>query len=101
MSAAVPVRVGVQLAAGQRQRVGHLVGSAAEERPVDTAQQSAELAFVRRGDHEDATAFGGREGAVVEVIAIQGDERAPQLLGEPGIYFAIIIAFVFVIVVYI
>ena len=77
-----PFRVDLQLAAGQRQRdrLVRLVG--VEERSVDAIEQPGQLPLVRRLDDEDAAAAVERKAAVVEVVAIQRDQRAPQLLRE-------------------
>jgi hypothetical protein len=39
--------------------------------------------------------------SLVQTVGLMMQYMPPQLLGEPGIYFAIILAFVFVLVVYI
>jgi len=53
-----------------------------KQRSVDAIEQPGQLALVRRLDDEDAAAAVGRKAAVVEIIAIERDQRAAQLLGE-------------------
>src|SRR6478736_670313 len=71
-----PISVRVEFASVKRQCVG------GEQIRVEPSQQFGEPALVRRGQHQDSGALRRRELAIVEVIAIEGDERAPQLPRE-------------------
>ena len=72
-----PVRVRVQLASVKRQGVG------GKQMRVEAGQQLGEPALVGRGDDEHTRALRRRELAIVEVIAIERDQRAPQLPRQP------------------
>src|SRR6266542_6208222 len=58
----------------QRTRVG-----GPEKLAVHPRQQAPQPPFVRRAEHDHAGPFVGRKLPVVEIIAVQGHERAPKL----------------------
>src|SRR4051794_36422377 len=72
----LPVGVHVQLAACEWQRRALLV--AAEEHAIDARDEREELPFIRRLNHEHAAAFVRREAAVVQVVAVHGDQRPAE-----------------------
>ena len=61
----------------------HVLRIRMEQRAIDTLHELRELLVIGRLDDEDAAGLAGREPAVVEVITIHRDERAPQIVREP------------------
>ena len=78
---ASPVGVYVKLAAGQRH-----VRSALKQRGIDLRQQPRELFLVRRAQHDQAAGFLGRKPRVVQIIAIERQQRAAQLHCQPKMF---------------
>ena len=54
-------------------------GPATQDLPVQSFQELDEASLGRRHQHDDATAAFERELAIVEVVAIERDQRAPEL----------------------
>ncbi|MND04100.1 hypothetical protein D3C83_242260 [compost metagenome] len=50
---------------------------AGEQMGVEPCKQVGQPAFIRRGDDQHAGALRGREHAIVQVVAVEGDERSP------------------------
>lgn len=76
----------LQLAPGERQASrlgGGPIGP--KENSVDPIEQENELVFVRRIDDEHSAPLVWRKPSVVEVIAVQSDEGATELLRQPEV----------------
>jgi hypothetical protein len=79
--AGAPIRVRVQFAAVEGQRSG----GRGEQIRVQPREQIRESAFIGRGDHQNAGSLFWRKQPIVEVVAVQGHKRAPQLTGQPEV----------------
>src|SRR5262245_19361582 len=64
----------------ERARVGR-----PEQFAVHARQQFAQPALVGRRKHDHAGALLRREGAIVEIVAVERHERAPELSREPEV----------------
>jgi len=71
--------VHLELASCERQ-TRSISSSTIEQHPIDPVHQRLELAIVRRTDDEHAAAFGRRKTLVVEIVLVDGDQGAAQLL---------------------
>src|SRR5689334_5757203 len=76
-----PVGVRLQLASRERKSVDRFVVDG-EQRAIESLEQPAQLALVRSVHHENTAGLGRRKPAIVQVVAIQGDERTPELMGK-------------------
>src|SRR5918994_504359 len=76
----LPIRVRVQLASVKGQKVG------GEEVRVQPLQERRQPTLVGRADHQHAAALRRWKLLIVEIIAVEGYQRAAQLPGQPEVF---------------
>src|SRR5262245_53029282 len=77
------IDVPLHLAPLERQRARLLALDRAEHLAVQARQQPPQPALVRHAEDDHAGALVGRKPAVVQVVAIEGHQGAPELPREP------------------
>src|SRR6185436_8550745 len=63
-------------------RTRSLIGRSPEQHTVDPFEEALELFLVWRAQDEHAAAFSGREPGVVQIVAIERQQRAAELSGK-------------------
>ena len=66
-----------------RRQAGGAGSSRRKQRAVDAFDERGQLTLVGRLNDEHTARFVRRKPPIVQVVAVHGDERAPQLLREP------------------